>query len=153
MNSKTIVETDSRSVIDNAKLAKTPDDAVKAFTQLGFDVFDKEADGILSLEIWDDKSKLISVPFLILEWRFNTGDIGDFVSVEFMLQDGTKGVFNDGSTGILRQLQQLTLVRTESNHPSPTAGRFVSKGLRVSRYQAEMQDGSMRAAETYYLAY
>lgn len=126
--------------------------AFKFFADQGAEIADNEADGIRTLPIVE-KIALIDVPFLAVNWRFNEGTNGTFVSVEFMTRDGMTGVFNDGSTGVMAQLSQITETRTEKGHPYPTAGRLVSHGLRVSRYTFLNEKGKEQNAETYYLAF
>ena len=50
-------------------------------------------------------------PLLIVEWKFAeskdyTGDY--YVFCKFILEDGSKGYFTDGSTGIFQQLTTTT---------------------------------------------
>lgn len=99
----------------------------------------------------DDKAKLIGVPMVLLEWRFNNGAQGRFVSVRAVAKTGVddtdvkKVIFNDGSTGILQQLTEIT------EKTSAQGGLIVRKGLRVSQYTYEDEKGVERPAETYYL--
>jgi hypothetical protein len=117
------------------------------FQDAGINVNDNETDGIKSLDIVDNKDKLIGVPFLIVQWRFNEsekyknddGTNGSFVSAEVMLQDGTLLVLNDGSTGIARQLRELSDRRIAAGHAMPYAGRAVNKGLRKSEYDIPVE--------------
>lgn len=80
---------------------------------------------VLSKEL---KSTLVGKPFLILDWAFNIGDIGPFVSARVMTQDGGKFVLNDGSSGVYAELRELT-DRTRKN-----TGYRAKRGLRVSQY-------------------
>lgn len=111
-----------------------------------------------------DKSKLLGVPLLILQWRFNEGDYdGDFVSVEAVTKHGDKVVFNDGSSGIRAQLQTVTVQRIAKGHPAPQAGLRVVGGLtktdyffnadtKESRNKVPAGEKGWAPASTYYLA-
>lgn len=140
-------------------------DAILAFfADAGINVNDNEADGIKSLDIVDNKDKLIGVPFLIVQWRFNESDKyknedgtnGTFVSAEIMLTDGTLLVLNDGSTGIARQLRELSDRRIEAGHGMPYAGRAVNKGLRKSEYDLPIEkvvNGKIVTEDTHGVTY
>jgi len=95
-----------------------------------------------------DKADLINVPFVIAMIRWNdTAEGGTFVSVCCFKEDGTKIVFNDGSTGVYQQLQTYTL-----KHQRDT-GIFCAKGLRKSDYIFTNKDtGKETPATTYYIA-
>lgn len=99
-----------------------------------------------------DKETLLRTPFVILEWRFHDGDIGEFVSFSAVTEDGRKVVVNDGSTGILQQLRKVSDKRIENGVPDPQTRLLVKKGLRVSRYKFLDDKGKERDAATYYLA-
>lgn len=87
----------------------------------------------------DDKNRLVKVPFGILEWRFNDGDQGEFVSAVLMTEDGAKYVINDGSTGIYEQLKKVTADRKErgADDYAATHALLVKKGLRRSDYDTD----------------
>jgi len=134
------------------------------FRDAGVNVNDNEGDGIKSLDIVDNKDRLIGVPFLLVQWRFNEsekyknedGTNGQFVSAELMLHDGTLLVLNDGSTGIARQLRELSDRRLASNHPMPYAGRAVNKGLRKSEYDIPVEkvvNGKIVTEDTHGVTY
>jgi len=97
----------------------------------------------------DDKSELIGLPMILMEWTFNDGEFGgQFVSVRAVakLKNGQpwKVIFNDGSTGILAQLQEYT------SRKGRNGGLVVKRGLRVSNY--EYDDGTgPKPAKTFYL--
>lgn len=128
-------------------------DALAFFAKVGVDVADYEMDGIRHIEIVKDKDALVGVPFLLLQWRFNEGQFGTFVSAEIVTQDDTVLVLNDGSTGIAQQLKELTEYRERNNHPTPYAGRMVKGGLSRSDYTYTDDKGKEVPATTYYLAY
>jgi len=98
-----------------------------------------------------DKSVLVGVPMLLLEWRFVAGDFDGFVSVAAVTQDGRKVIFNDGSTGIRAQLEKVTQSRKAKGNATPQMGLKVMGGLRVSQYTYTDDKGKERPAETYYL--
>src|SRR5215469_10341469 len=54
--------------------------------------------------VLNNKDRLIDVPFIILDYRFNLGDQGTFVSMNVMTKGNEKLIVNDGSTGIRDQL-------------------------------------------------
>lgn len=147
------------------------------FALEGVDVFDDEMDGVFNTPLIKDKDFLRDLPFLITRWRFNTsdeykddeGNDGVFVSVEIAYQTTPgapvqSGVFNDGSTGVMAQLQRITARRLEKGVEWEKAhsGRGVRHGLRRSDYQRPkiggdgqpiMKNGEpvTEAATTYYL--
>lgn len=76
----------------------------------------------------EDKGKLEDVEFVLLQWRFNAGDFGGFVSAGLVTINGDKYIINDGSTGIMAQLMELT------QETKRFGGVKVANGLRASRY-------------------
>jgi len=111
-----------------------------------------------------DKKDLVGVPMVLLQWRFNEGDFdGDFVSVEAVTKHGEKVIFNDGSTGICRELHGVTNTRAAAKHPTPQAGLLCEGGLMATNYyfNAETRETRSKAPEsmkgwapasTYYLS-
>lgn len=121
------------------------------FDQIGQEL--AEADAIISAaELgtgWtvlatNEKSRLVGVPLIVLDWQFNDGDNGEFVSARVLTKANERLVVNDGSTGICQQLRELEM-REE------TRAIFCKRGLRVSEYEYEDKDGSKRPAKTFYL--
>lgn len=100
-----------------------------------------------------DKARLVNVPFVILEWRFNSSELNDagFVSLSVVTKNNDKWVINDGSTGILQQLIRVTRVRRQRKHATPQNGLAVPAGLSVSNYRYTDAEGKERPASTYYL--
>jgi len=100
----------------------------------------------------DDKSKLINVPFFIRKWWNADGEMGEFAVLQCVTSrpvrtdtgETSKVILTDGSTGIFRQLREVTL-RT-----GKTTALMVRNGLRVSQYTADTNEGP-KLAETYYL--
>lgn len=112
-----------------------------------------------------DKSNLVGVPFLIVQWRFNKGEYAEeFASVEAITKHNDKVIFNDGSTGVRDQLRDITNRRAKAGHPSPTAGLLVTGGLSRTSYFYNENTGEVvsvkpdgagkewKPASTYYLA-
>lgn len=75
-----------------------------------------------------DKDKLMKTEFVIIQWRFTAGDFGGFVSAAVVTRGGDKYIINDGSTGIMGQLMDL------SQRLKQFGGLRVSQGLRKSQY-------------------
>lgn len=105
-------------------------------------------------EVLDRKDPLVGVPFGIVEWRFNQGDKGEFVSAAIITEDGRKLVINDGSTGVRDQLHEVTNKRAAHGVPEEARQRILKcrKGLRVSRYEYTDDKGNTSQAQTFYLA-
>lgn len=99
-----------------------------------------------------DKNTLIGTPMVFLEWRYNSGDFGVFVSIAAVTEDGRKIIINDGSSGICKQLQLVTDERVAKKHPTPCAGLIVRNGLTRSDYTYTDDKGHEIPAETFYLA-
>ena len=133
--------------------AKTATELVNAFALAGIPLDNDEIDGIKSIPVIKDKNTLLGTPFIMVEWRFNDGDHGTFVSIEIMTENGDRFILNDGSTGICAQVAALTEHRTANDHPAPTSGRMVKRGLRRSDYPFTDEKGKTTTATTYYLDY
>lgn len=87
----------------------------------------------------NDKSKLIGVPCLFMEWAFREGDFSrPFVSVRIAARNPDGGlsryIINDGSTGLADQLAEYT------KQTGKLGGLFAVHGLRVSEYDVD-KDG------------
>lgn len=120
------------------------------FTSQGYVTGDDEADGILSLDVIENKDELVGRPFQMLRWRFNAsdkfGEGGQFVSIEIAFEDRdvndnkilTFAVINDGSTGIMQQMMALTERRKRNGTADPYAGRQARGGLRKNTYPTEV---------------
>ncbi len=100
----------------------------------------------------DEKATLVGVPMILLDWRFNTGDMGTFVSIMAAVKSGDtmrKVIINDGSTGICAQLETLY-------NRGIVGPLLVKNGLVRSDYDYEDTDKNgkkvMRPATTYYLS-
>lgn len=107
-----------------------------------------------------EKSTLVGVDFMAVQWRFIDGDFGDsgdkFVYVQAMTKHGEKVSFTDGSTGIKDQLQNVTSQRMTRGHAFPTAGLLVMGGLVRSDYTVKIpnKNGELvpTPATTFYLS-
>ena len=100
-----------------------------------------------------DKRVLVGQAFVVLEWRFNSGDFGEsFVSANIVTEDGRKLILNDGGTGIRAQLVEVTQKRNSSGHAHPQAGLLCRRGLSQSDYKYESKPGVWAEATTFYLA-
>ena len=86
-----------------------------------------------------DKGQLCDVPFMALEWSFNEGDQGTFVSLAIVTEAGQKLILNDGSTGILAQMIEVTRDRMAAGATldEATHGLLVRNGLRKSEYPTD----------------
>lgn len=100
-----------------------------------------------------DKEKVVGVPFVVVEWRFNASALNDdgFVSAAIVTKHGDKFIINDGSSGMRKQFREITDRRNAAKHPTPQNGLLVPGGLTVSNYEYEDSDGKRRPARTYYL--
>lgn len=124
-----------------------------------FESFEQYGTGF---RVLDDKSKLIGVPFIILESRFSKGDKGEFCSLVIVTKgtkltvggvETAKLIINDGSTGIRLQMHEVIETRKEKGI-DPDLPLWVGGGLRVSRYDyTDEKTGEVSKAETYYLSY
>ena len=107
-----------------------------------------------------DKDKLVGRAFLAVQWKFNQSKeyLGsEYVSVYVITQDSLNGethfVINDGSTGIARQLRELTNNREQSKHKTPFGGALVKGGLKLSEYDRTDEKGTIIGkGKTYYLS-
>ena len=103
---------------------------------------------------WDlvDKATLVGKPFVIFSFTLREGDYGrPYVSVNAVIEGATpdaplsRVVFNDGSTGVAKQLEEMA-------RQGIMGGIRCSKGLRKSEYTYTGQDGKSTPATTYYLS-
>jgi len=96
--------------------------------------------------ILEDKHKLVGVPMAIVRWDFYPGDFGEFVSAWVLTGSEDRYIVNDGSSGIYRQLRDLT------NKDGQNAMLVCKHGLRVSKYDKELPNGqTIKDAETFYI--
>ena len=126
------------------------DDALSALADAGLGVSGIEDFG--SGFVLTDKDQLKGAEMLLLQWRFSEGDFGPFVSVAALTRDGRRVIFNDGSTGIYKQLRTVTLTRLKNGETNMQAGLTATNGLKESTYTYEDEKGVKRPASTYYLS-
>lgn len=97
-----------------------------------------------------NKGQLVDVPFIIVDWRFNNGDQGEFVTLMLVTKDGRKLILNDGSTGVYEQMKGLTKKLNGGR-----AAVMCEKGLNRSDYTVTIKDkdGNDKESDatTYYL--
>lgn len=106
-----------------------------------------------------EKRQLVGRAFHVLGWRFNPGEYGPrgFVSVSILTDENKYMVFNDGSTGVLAQLDEFTTRTGMQQGPI-----HCRQGLRVSDYWRDPDTGETytvkpddvhtEPATTYYLS-
>jgi hypothetical protein len=149
------VITNEKSALTDAALSdiKSFDDALRIMQEAGV-VADSMSDYGTGFALLKDKERLVSLPFIIVEWRFNNSDLNEagFASFACITKHGDKYVVNDGSTGIADQLRSVTQRRIAAGHKTPQNGLLVPAGLTVSRYDFTDADGKQKPATTYYLS-
>jgi len=102
----------------------------------------------------DEKARLVSVPMIALQWVFNTGENGEFVSAHVVTKHGERLIINDGSTGIYRQLKDVTDRRLARGVDAVRAHNnlFIPHGLKRSEYSTTDAAGKAIRGVTFYLA-
>lgn len=77
----------------------------------------------------EEKTRLVGVPFIVLESRFHPGDYAsEYASLVVMTNDDKRYILNDGGTGICADVQQLQALTGRNG------GWLVKGGLRLSEY-------------------
>jgi|SRR5882757_659498 len=100
-----------------------------------------------------DKEKLVGVPFIIIEYEFKIGrDNSNFVECAIITTHNQKYLMRDSSKGIYVQLRNLHDERKAAEHPFPTLGYPVRKGLSYQDYDYVASDGVSTQSRTYYLS-
>ena len=100
-----------------------------------------------------EKDKLVGVPFVLIDYTVHTsstnfdenGEGLKFVTVRCVTQEDKRVAFNDGSTGVARQLRDLAAREIYG-------GIYVQNGLRASEYEVLDAKGRKSSATTYYLS-
>ena len=100
-----------------------------------------------------EKDKLLGVPFVLIDYTVHTsstnfdenGEGLKFVTVRCVTQEDKRVAFNDGSTGVARQLRDLAAREIYG-------GIYVQGGLRASEYEVTDAKGRKSSATTYYLS-
>jgi hypothetical protein len=96
----------------------------------------------------DNKDQLVGKDMIILGGQFNSGDMGVFVSLYIVTEDGGKWIVNDGGTGICEQARKYA-------EKGRLAGLRCRKGLTRSDYTTTVTvKGKETEVEgtTYYLS-
>lgn len=110
-----------------------------------------ELETIGDFELVEDKDELLGKEFVIAAFIFRPSDITrngiqqKYVTVYAMTKDSEKIVFNDGSTGIAAQLQEI------QDRTGKRGGIYCKRGLRKSEYDYIDEKGDKSPATTYYL--
>jgi hypothetical protein len=150
MVSKASAETKENATV--ATLDQIPLEVVKSFeniadvqeyfASLGVEISSGEeiTDGYEKLE---NKDRLLDTPIVLIDWsEFQSKEYGaTATSVRIMTFAGEKFRIADGSTGIFRQLEEISNVRVKAGHKTPTQGLIVRGGLRKSEYWVSTVDG------------
>ncbi len=93
----------------------------------------------------EGKAKLVGIPMVVLKWEQNSGRQGIFTTVHIITSDDRHLIINDGSTGIHKQLEDLT---RKGEHRA----LVLPKGLRRSDYEyTDKETGKTSPASTFYL--
>lgn len=102
-----------------------------------------------------DKAALVGQSFMIGRITFRKGDYGPYVTVTAVDPENQEFVFNDGSSGVYRQLVTYLQERgkLDKGIDRPDSQEYevrllVQRGLRVSEYEGPQG----KPARTYYLA-
>lgn len=94
----------------------------------------------------EDLSPFKGVPVVLMEWTFRDGNFGEYVSIRFVAQHPQlglfRGIYNDGSTGICKQLREYT------DRTNKFGGLASKGGFRVSEYDHP----EFGPSKTWYLA-
>lgn len=144
VQSSAFSDADLRKAEDFAQLAEL---AAKAHGSV-VDASKEMGDGFSLL---DSLVSIAGFPTLLMEWTFRDGDYGTYVSIRGVSRDPKTGalvryIYNDGSSGICKQLQEYT---KDTNR---FGALMVQNGFRVSEYEYEDPNtGQKRPAETWYL--
>ena len=100
-----------------------------------------------------EKDKLLGVAFVLIDYTVHTsktnfdenGEGLKFVTVRCVTEEDKRVAFNDGSTGVARQLRDLAVREIYG-------GIYVQNGLRASEYEVTDTKGRKSSATTYYLS-
>lgn len=92
----------------------------------------------------NEKNQLVGKGFIVIGAGFHNGDMGEFVSLHVVTEDGGKFIINDGGTGIKDQAKRYA-------EKGKLVGLLCRKGLTRSDYETEI-NGKMTPATTYYLS-
>jgi hypothetical protein len=91
-----------------------------------------------------EKGRLVGVPLLVIGYKFNDGDNGEFVSAQ-VITNTERLIVNDGSTGIFQQLKDLI-------EDGELRAVYCKHGLRRSDYTyTDPKTKEEKEATTFYL--
>lgn len=134
--------------LDVVKSFNSPADVEAYFQSLGIELSSGEeiTDGYEKLE---NKDRLLDTPIVLIDWTdFQSKEYGATAkSVRLMTFAGEKFRIADGSTGLFKQLDEITNVRLKQGHKTPTQGLIVRGGLRKSEYWVSTADGRAMTEE------
>lgn len=102
-----------------------------------------------------NKSRLVNVPFLIVDWTFNHGDQGEYVSCKIITQANEKFRISDGGTGIYRQLWDLADSGVPVGTPIAVYGGVVQSDYKLRDQNGKLlldEKGKEQSATTFYLS-
>jgi hypothetical protein len=132
----------------------------EAATLLGVSSIDELEWNDSPWQLLDDKNALLGKKFLAVAWKFHESKeyLGnEYVSVYALTLDTINGetrfVFNDGSSGVYKQLRDLTDARITAGHKNPNAGALIKNGLKLSEYDRYDEKGVIIGkGKTFYLS-
>jgi hypothetical protein len=104
------------------------EDALALAEEINGNVIDIAEELGSGFALLDDKNKLVGEEFVLIQWRFSSGDYGMFVSAGLVTKTGKKYIINDGSSGIRDMLLEF------SQSTKRFGGMKVPRGLRESTY-------------------
>jgi hypothetical protein len=151
----------SRVFEDSLLSALDTVEAVEAFLAANDIALESVTDYGSGFAVIADKDTLLKTPLVLLGWQFRQSkEYGsEFVTAYVMTKTGERGILVDGSTGICRQLREITDTRIGRGMPNAQQGLSAPGGLRRSDYETEItkvvkgeQITETIQATTYYLA-
>jgi hypothetical protein len=139
----------------DAKLPETWDEMVSLLNVSGIEV-DLAVDVLADEWPIVEKKKLINKALMLATWSVSEPGQGDgggqYIVCRGITKDGKRFRFADGSTGIFKQLVNLTRERVNNGSATPNAGLYVPGGLTVSEYEYTDDKGAKSKASTFYLS-
>lgn len=155
MSSQALTPADHRFTSDEIAGIETFEQAMQIIAALHDGVIDSAEDYGTGLTVID-KSDLVEKPFLIIDWSFREGDMGEYAVVRVIDPSNQKWVFADGGSGVCSQLRKITAARIAAGSSSPNTGLACPAGLVRSDYRTKITDEKGKVKEipatTYYIA-
>jgi hypothetical protein len=158
---------DGAVALEYAKSFNNIADVQQYFASLGVELTAGEDELGDGYERTDNKDRFCDTPLVLVDWTvFMSSEFNQPASsIRIMTFAGEKFRISDGSTGIHKQLEELTAVRVRQGRPTPRQGLILKGGLRKSEYWISVVDGLplnaqeaeetplelRRKAKTYYL--